>query len=115
MQLTEFEQAIQANWPDEFPLSTGICPTCPDCQRAWDLTPRAFYLAYEAGEIFDEGGFSWQSCECCGSTFGGDRYPAHYVETDGKIGHIEICVDCLLYLANGDLPETWTQHPESVF
>lgn len=115
MQLTEFEESIRANWPDEYHLSAGICPTCPDCQNDYGMTPRAFFLAYEAGEIDDEGSFSWLDCECCGSSFGGDRYAAHYNETDGTIGHIEICVDCLAYIANGDLPETWAQHPESVF
>ena len=72
-------------------------------------------VAYEADEIVDEGGFSWQPCQCCESTFGGDRHPAHYIDDDGKINHIEVCVDCLCYLANGDLPETWTQHPEPLF
>lgn len=113
MQLTEFEHAIQDNWPEDNHLSAGLCPTCPDCQRDHGMTPRAFHAAYENGEVPDEGSFSWRSCECCGSTFGGDRYAAHYLDDDGKIGHVEVCVDCLMFLANGDLPETWAAHAAS--
>lgn len=56
----------------------------------------------------DEGGFSWSACDSCGSHLGGDRYPAHGVIkiNDGReiITHFDICVDCLCYHANGDLP-----------
>lgn len=59
----------------------------------------------------EEGGFSWSECDICGSSLGGDRYPAHWIYTapDGRrsIEHERVCVDCLMYAANGDVPESW--------
>lgn len=65
-------------------------------------------------ECADEGGFSWQGCDSCGSPLGGTLYPAHGIiaETmeaaqskDREISHFSICTDCVMYHANGDLPE----------
>jgi len=53
-------------------------------------------------------------CESCGSTFGGDREKAVALPHDLKTGEqyeIEICVDCLMFHANGDLPENWSASP----
>lgn len=63
------------------------------------------------GEYDDEGEFRWwPPCFSCGSTFGGNRHPAHYL-VDGEIERERVCVDCLLYHANGDEPEDWRAHP----
>ena len=57
--------------------------------------------------------FSWSSCDSCGSTFGGDRVPATWYDPDtDEIYEMEICIDCAMFHANGELPETWEQHPE---
>ena len=58
---------------------------------------------------FDEAFFSWQSCEVCGSSLGGDRYPAHACDAEGAIIHLDVCVDCLQYIANGEEPEIWEE------
>ena len=63
-----------------------------------------------------EPGFSWTQCDSCGSTFGGDREEAHGIFRDGE-GHIgtvqmSVCVDCVMYHANGDVPEEWQQSPQ---
>ncbi len=53
--------------------------------------------------------FSWGQCDSCGSTLGGDRSEAHGSWRDnGEYVSIEmsICVDCMMFHANGDLPET---------
>ena len=58
----------------------------------------------------NEAGFSWSQCDGCGSTLGGSRHPAHgWTEINGReiLVHLDICTDCLMYLANGDEPETW--------
>jgi len=75
---------------------------------------------YQNGEIVDEPGFSSHPCEICGSNLGGDRHTAHalirtalpgHVQGDDydktEIVHLEICMDCVLYMSNGDLPEVW--------
>ena len=103
--MCDFIEAIDSNWP-EARINPGICPTCADCQSDFGMSPRAFYFAYESGEICDEGGFSWRACDSCGSTLGGDRYAAHAIDDEG-ITHISICVDCLCFHANGDIPEQW--------
>lgn len=88
-------------------VSSGICGACPDCQRAHGMTPRAFYAACEAGRVCDEPSFSWGRCEGCGSGLGGDRHAGHALDANGDLLHLELCTDCVLFLANGDLPETW--------
>lgn len=105
--LTEFEQAIAANWPGDEIISPGICPTCPNCQYDHNMSPRAFYSAYQKDEIPDESSYSNARCDCCGLYLSGDRYVAHHVTADSKVSHLEICGDCLCYLANGDIPEIW--------
>ena len=62
----------------------------------------------ERYELASEPSFSWAPCECCGSSLGGDRYPAHGIDPDdanGSVVHLDVCADCLMYLANGDEPE----------
>jgi hypothetical protein len=65
--------------------------------------------ALENGEVADEGSFSRQYCECCGSALGGNRYAAHGwldgITDIEHLIHLEICQDCLMYLANGEEPE----------
>lgn len=51
----------------------------------------------------DDLGFSWSPCDTCGSTLGGDRYLVHVVD-DGEWDTMESCVDCLMYIANAELP-----------
>ena len=63
------------------------------------------------GEHADEGCFSWRPCESCGSSFGGNRYPAHYLDEDGEVMRVSVCGDCLLYHANGDEPDDWRARP----
>lgn len=80
-------------------VSAGPCPGCADCGLE-DID-----CADEIPEGSYDSDFSWSSCESCGSHLGGDRHPAHGL-LDGRIVHLDVCIDCLLYLANGDLPES---------
>jgi len=68
-------------------VSVGWCEVCDHCP-----------------EDEDEGFFSWSPCDVCGSGLGGNRYAGHML-VDGKLCHIDVCVDCVMYIANGDLPE----------
>ena len=74
--------------------STGLCPGCAVCQQDHDCSDEDM----RSGAAFDEGSFSWSSCEGCGSTLGGNRYAAHGVDSDGAILHLDVCEDCLLAL-----------------
>ena len=76
-------------------LIPGPTNLCPQCISDFGTDIQA--------EMKDEGGFSWHACECCHSDLAGDRYAAHSF-VDGEVIHWDICVDCLHYLANGDLP-----------
>ena len=55
-----------------------------------------------------EAHFSWSQCDTCGSTLGGDRYTCTLaVAGKGEEEQIEVesCVDCVMFAANGQLPE----------
>ena len=107
--LTDFEKAIQHNTKGLASLSTGLVPCCAECCQSFGLEEQAMKKRLETGEISDEGHFSWSSCDCCGSSLGGNRYAAHGFDKNGDIIHLDICEDCLCFLANGDLPENWRQ------
>lgn len=114
--MTDFTDAIAHKWPD-YTIAPGVSPGCSECASdyGYDGTDE-FEAAYEAGEIHDEGSFSWRECESCGSTLGGDRHDAHAIHNEAfgpdakrpnDVHHISICTDCLLFHANGDEPEIW--------
>lgn len=105
--MSAFTEAIELNLKGCEAVSTGSCPGCTTCELADEPTEHELSLANEPH-------FSWHACECCRSHLGGDRYPAHYIipdATSGQAGqpihHMNVCADCMLYLANGDEPESW--------
>ncbi len=54
-------------------------------------------------------GFSWSSCDGCGSKLGGDRFRINLLPIDSPINDdtiipIAVCIDCLMVYANGDMP-----------
>ena len=90
---TEYQEAFARWTKDLVGLNTGLASCCPECG---DFNE----------EIGDEGGFSWSQCDTCGSTLGGNRYAAHgFAEGDDTPIHLDVCEDCLCYIANGDLPQ----------
>ena len=95
--MSKFTDVVERELSGLEHLSTGYvdhdtCSECPEEQNE---------------DVGDEGYFSWSSCECCGSTLGGDRYAAHGRMTDGSLVHFDVCVDCLWYINYGEEPETW--------
>ena len=53
----------------------------------------------------DSLGFSWQVCDLCGA-LPGERYTATAFDTEmSEYCGLSVCLDCLCYIANGDLPE----------
>jgi len=83
--------------------SAGACPGCAECglSDVEDMNDPRYEMAEEAS-------FSWSACDICGSRLGGDRAPAHGVCSEtGEIVHMSVCVDCTVFLANGDTPDEW--------
>jgi hypothetical protein len=83
-------------------------PFCDDCDGHGDRQPTMaeFSEQWSNGKIVEEGGFSWDGCDICGSSLGGTMEPWHGVDSSNKIIHGDCaCVDCVVYLANGDIPD----------
>jgi hypothetical protein len=65
-----------------------------------------FDEAWATGDAFSEPSFSSGSCGICNSHLGGNREVWHGIDANGEIMHFQdACTDCVMYLANGDLPE----------
>ena len=82
------------------PVSAGACPGCKDCGLE-DLAH-----ADDDPDRYDDartGHHSRYACEVC-RALPGERYPAHGT-LDGDTVHLTVCVDCYMYLANGDVPD----------
>jgi len=92
-------------------------PDCDDCDGKGVRLPTMaeFEEQWSSGKAISEGEFSHSGCDLCGSTLGGTFEPWHaclpVVDAAGQLVRYEIihgdraCVDCVMYLANGDLPE----------
>lgn len=84
---------------------------CPDCGSenldydACEYTCRDCGKVFDGGECPHEAHFSWDSCDCC-NAIAGDRYfcEGYHPESGEVLKGYEICPDCLIYVANGDLP-----------
>lgn len=104
--MSTYTESVARNLEGLEAVSTGPCPGCPDCARARGMEVADYDKAYEAGEVEPEASFSWRGCEICGSTLGGDREEWHAIGSKGELLHFNAaCVDCVVYLANGDEPE----------
>ena len=75
-------------------------------------TREQFEEAMDNGEIVQEPFFSWEGCDLCGSHLGGNFEPWHAVDANNEIVHGQrACVDCVVYLANGELPDDRGEAP----
>ena len=89
-------------------ISTGPCPGCEECRKNYGFdTLEALKEAWESGELEAEPHFSWSACDICGSHLGGDREEWHAIDkkTGALIHGDNACVNCVVFLANGDEPE----------
>lgn len=109
--MTAFERAFEQGLRGVQFFSAGFNCRCSTCNPFGEVTEEQ----QMSGEYPEEAGFSWRACDACGTTLGGDRHAAHgFVsirrggEDELELIHLEICPDCLLYAANGDLPEDWS-------
>ena len=110
-------------------ISTGVCPGCEKCLEEYEIeiececggdddcelcdgsgkrkpTQEEFEDLCRSGDICDDGYFSWHRCDLCGCSLGGDRTVWHGVDEKGDIIHGDhACIDCVMYFANGDVPD----------
>jgi len=78
----------------------------PTEELAEEAARVAFAEAVEFQDVLAEGSFQRGPCDICDSRLGGNYFPWHAVTSDDKILHGEsACMDCVVYLANGDVPE----------
>lgn len=113
--MCKFTDAIDSNWPD-YVIAPGASHSCHECTGGEDIDSDD----YKALQAYDEGSFSWHECDSCSSTFGGNRFNAHAIHKEAfgpeakrpnDVHHVDICVDCLMFHANGNVPEEWQRHP----
>ena len=109
--MSKFTKAIERNWPD-YTIAPGTSHKCDECTQGVEIDEDDI----ETLQMYNEGSFSWQECESCGSTLGGERHNAHAIHKEAfgpdakqpdNVHHVDICIDCLIFYANGDEPENW--------
>jgi len=115
-----FEESVEYQLEGiEAVSSGGILADCDGCETA--LIAECTQCCDPDAKVcycHDEGHFSWQSCDSCGSNLGGDRHDGHgLIPKPGpwvnpligaELIHLSMCTDCLCYHANGDVPEDWS-------
>lgn len=82
-------------------LSSGACPGCHDCglEEHPDMDCGEYDLAGKPS-------FSWQPCDICNRSLGGDRHPSHYVDENDTVVHLSVCTDCVLFINYGRLDDS---------
>ncbi len=99
--LSPFARAVNHGLDGLTNVSAGAIATCDEC-------------------LANKLHCSMLTCDACGSPLGGNRYPAHGIvqirdpadeggpqTIEGTLLHLDVCEDCLVYLANGDEPANW--------
>lgn len=82
-------------------------PDCEQCDGTGQRPPtmEEFEEQWSTQEAYCEPFFSWSGCDLCDSRLGGNFEVWHAVDANNEIFHGEhACTDCVMYLANGDLP-----------
>jgi len=106
--MSKYTDAVESGLRGLEAVSTGLCPGCDDCADAFGYeSTEAFTADYETGQVYDEGHFSWNGCGICGSSLDGTLEHWHAIDKETKrIVHFDdACMDCVLYIANGDEPD----------
>ena len=110
-----FRSAVDVSLAGLSAVSVGACDGCDECYR---FLCDSSNPTEEEREAAEEPNFSSSWCDGCGSSFGGDRHPAHaYLESPhpatrlDHLIHLEVCCDCVQYIANGEEPQEWDASP----
>jgi len=100
----EYEQAVEHGLAGLSAVSPGDNKECGECYPDANRCPHCNKLDVDESDCV-ETSFSGNSCDICRRNLGGNRYPAHGLDKDDKLVHLEICVDCTYYLAYGCLDD----------
>lgn len=118
--MSAYTDAVERGLEGLQAVSTGPCPGCETCAENYGFETdeqgmAAFRKAWQSGDVESVASFSWSGCDICGTSLGVDTECWHAIA--GKPGddlkgreilHFQsACVDCVMYLANGDEPEEW--------
>lgn len=121
--MSDYTDRVERNLEGLKFVSSGINGHCRDCadhagyaeaedetgailETTADMLDR-FDDDVSRGKVTDEGAFSWCGCGVCGSPLGNTLYIWHAIDESGDVCHSDdMCPDCVLYLANGDEPES---------
>lgn len=126
---SDYVSAFERGTKDLATISSGFNAKCPKCLRGYgyrdteDGNGNVIVSAeskagedQESGRLPDEASFSWRACDTCGTTLGGDREYGHALDSRMDIVHLSMCADCVMFIANGDIPddETEWETPENM-
>ena len=118
--MSAYTEAVKAGLKGLQAVSTGACPGCPECAERAGFDPddpeamARFEAAWHDCEVETEESFSWSPCQVCGYVLGGYRDCWHAIRgqrgdnlAGREIEHFDsVCTDCVMYLANGEEPES---------
>ncbi len=99
----EYMESVRSGLEGIEAVSSGVCPGCTMCADRHELTLDELEVAWSSGEVYEEAYFG-EGCDACGTWLAGNLYLSHGL-IDGEIVELELCTDCVLYIANGDVPE----------
>jgi hypothetical protein len=119
--MSAFLEAIERELKDVHFFSVGAIPGCDECGLAdLDKDEADSNNGQHRIQCAEEGGFYRTSCDSCGNTCAGQRFPAHGViaesedearKPEATITHFDVCSDCLVFHANGEEPQNWRKNP----
>lgn len=85
-------------------LTAGLL-SCPDCLIPWNEEDQCPDCGMDR-DAAEESYFSWSSCDCCGTSLGGNRVDATgYNPTTEEILEFTVCEDCIYYAEYGCLDD----------
>ena len=108
--MSQYTKAVERNCKGLKGVNPGSAACCPICLDKFGIEDNGDIDAMQE-QIYEneESSFSWHQCDTCGSRLGGDRSNGHGFDDNGEVVHLSMCVDCVMFFANGDEPESWEQ------
>lgn len=126
--MTQFTEDFERNTRGLESVNVGASAICQSCLDAYGIDPDDYGAEHavtniakrdvidriqsDLVEMSGDSNFSWHACDGCGSTLGDNRHDAHAFDANGEVVHLDVCTDCAMYIANGELPE-WDHSSES--
>ena len=90
--MSAYTDSVESTLKQCAAASVGTCDSCEQCSES---------------EGHNE--FSASSCGICGTYMAGERHVWHWLCDKNELQHEnDACTDCVMFMANGDEPESWT-------